>query len=32
VTGGRQVVREGRHLLVDDVPAALSAAIGAVLS
>jgi len=32
VAGGRDVVRDGRHLLVDDVPAALSAAIGAVLA
>jgi formiminoglutamate deiminase len=32
VTGGRQVVRGGRHLLVEDVPAALAAAISAVLS
>ena len=31
VTGGRPVVRDGRHLLVDDVPRALSAAIRAVL-
>jgi formiminoglutamate deiminase len=31
VAGGRQVVRDGRHLLVDDVPGALSAAIRAVL-
>jgi formiminoglutamate deiminase len=31
VIGGRDVVREGRHLLVEDVPAALSAAIRAVL-
>jgi formiminoglutamate deiminase len=32
VAGGRQIVRHGRHLLIDDVPAALSAAIGAVLA
>ena len=32
VAGGRQVVRDGRHLLVDDVPGALSAAIRAVLA
>ena len=32
VAGGRPIVRDGRHLLIDDVPAALSAAIGAVLS
>jgi formiminoglutamate deiminase len=31
VVGGRQVVRDGRHLLVEDVPAALAAAIGALL-
>ena len=31
VVGGRDVVREGTHLLVEDVPAALSAAIRAVL-
>ncbi len=31
VSGGRDVVRDGRHLLIPDVPAALSAAIGAVL-
>jgi formiminoglutamate deiminase len=31
VAGGRDVVRDGRHLLVDDVPAALSAAIRGVL-
>jgi formiminoglutamate deiminase len=31
VASGRDVVRDGRHLLVDDVPAALSAAIRAVL-
>jgi formiminoglutamate deiminase len=30
VTGGRDVVRDGRHLLVPDVPAALAAAIRAV--
>ncbi len=31
VISGRDVVRDGRHLLVPDVPAALSAAIGALL-
>jgi formiminoglutamate deiminase len=31
VAGGRDIVRDGRHLLVGDVPAALSAAIRAVL-
>jgi len=31
VAGGRDLVRDGRHLLVPDVPAALNAAIGAVL-
>ncbi|HUZ27445.1 MAG TPA: formimidoylglutamate deiminase [Streptosporangiaceae bacterium] len=31
VVGGREVVRDGQHLLVPDVPAALSAAIRAVL-
>jgi formiminoglutamate deiminase len=31
VAGGRQIVRDGRHLLMPDVPAALSAAIRAVL-
>ena len=30
VIGGRDVVRDGRHLLIGDVPGALSAAIGAV--
>jgi formiminoglutamate deiminase len=30
VVGGRRVVTEGRHTLVDDVPGALDAAIGAV--
>jgi formiminoglutamate deiminase len=30
VAGGRQVVEEGRHLLVDDVGAALTRAIGAL--
>jgi formiminoglutamate deiminase len=30
VVGGRPLVRDGRHLLVPDVPAALSAAIAAV--
>jgi formiminoglutamate deiminase len=28
--GGRQIVRDGRHLLIDDVPAALSRAIHAL--
>jgi len=28
--GGREVVADGRHLLVPDVPAALAAAIAAV--
>jgi formiminoglutamate deiminase len=32
VVGGRDIVAGGRHLLVEDVPAALSAAIRAVLS
>jgi formiminoglutamate deiminase len=32
VVSGRDVVRDGRHLLVEDVPAALSAAIRAVLA
>jgi formiminoglutamate deiminase len=32
VIGGRTVVRDGRHLLIEDVPAALHAAIRAVLS
>ena len=27
VAGGRDVVRDGRHLLVDDVPAALTKAL-----
>ena len=31
VVGGRRVVADGRHLLVDDVPRALDEAIGAVL-
>ena len=31
VISGRDVVRDGRHLLVPDVPGQLSAAIGAVL-
>jgi hypothetical protein len=30
VAGGRQIVRDGRHLLVDDVGAALAAAIAAL--
>jgi formiminoglutamate deiminase len=32
VVGGRDVVTDGRHVLVPDVPAALAAAIAAVLS
>jgi formiminoglutamate deiminase len=32
VAGGRPIVRDGRHLLVEDVPAALSAAIRTVLA
>jgi hypothetical protein len=32
VVSGRDVVRDGRHLLVPDVPGALTAAIRAVLS
>jgi hypothetical protein len=32
VIGGRDVVARGRHLLVDDVPAALDAAIAPLLS
>ncbi len=32
VSSGRDVVRDGRHLLVPDVPAALSAAIHPLLS
>ncbi|HEV2872527.1 MAG TPA: formimidoylglutamate deiminase, partial [Actinomycetota bacterium] len=31
VVSGRQVVRDGRHLLVPDVAAALDRAIGALL-
>ena len=31
VVGGRDVVSDGQHLLIQDVPAALSAAIRAVL-
>jgi cytosine/adenosine deaminase-related metal-dependent hydrolase len=31
VVGGRDVVRDGTHLLIDDVPGALSAAVRAVL-
>ena len=31
VTSGRDVVRDGHHLLVDDVPGSLAAAVGAVL-
>jgi hypothetical protein len=30
VVSGRQVVRDGRHLVVDDVAAALDRAIGAL--
>jgi cytosine/adenosine deaminase-related metal-dependent hydrolase len=30
VISGREVVRDGRHLLVDDVPAALTESIAAV--
>jgi len=30
VAGGRDVVRDGRHLLVEDVPAELATAIRAV--
>ena len=30
VVGGRQVVQDGRHLLINDVPAALARAIGAL--
>ena len=30
VVSGRQVVRDGRHLLVDDVPGALARAIAAL--
>ena len=32
VAGGRDIVRDGQHLLIPDVPAALSAAIRAVLA
>jgi len=32
VVGGRDVVRDGRHLLVDDVPAALGHAIRPLLA
>jgi formiminoglutamate deiminase len=32
VAGGRDIVRDGHHLLIPDVPAALSAAIRAVLA
>ncbi len=32
VTGGRDVVQDGRHLLVEDVPAELDAAVRAVLA
>jgi hypothetical protein len=31
VIGGRDVVQDGRHLLLADVPAALAAAIGALV-
>jgi formiminoglutamate deiminase len=31
VTSGRDVVRDGYHLLVDDVPGSITAAVGAVL-
>jgi cytosine/adenosine deaminase-related metal-dependent hydrolase len=30
IVGGRQIVADGRHLLVDDVPGALAASIAAV--
>jgi hypothetical protein len=30
VVSGRQIVRDGRHLLIDDVPRALTTAIDAV--
>jgi hypothetical protein len=30
VVSGRRIVRDGRHLLIDDVPAALAAAVAAV--
>jgi cytosine/adenosine deaminase-related metal-dependent hydrolase len=32
VIGGRDVVRDGRHLFIEDVPAALTAAIRDVLT
>ena len=32
VVSGRQVVADGRHTLIDDVPAALDKAIAAVLA
>jgi cytosine/adenosine deaminase-related metal-dependent hydrolase len=32
VVNGRDIVRDGRHLLVDDVPEALAASVGAVLT
>jgi hypothetical protein len=32
VAGGRDVVREGRHLLVPDVPAALTQALRPLLA
>jgi len=31
VAGGRDVVRDGTHLLIEDVPAALSESVRAVL-
>ncbi|MGH3394666.1 MAG: formimidoylglutamate deiminase, partial [Streptosporangiaceae bacterium] len=31
VAGGREIVRDGRHLLLPDVPAALAAAVRRVL-
>jgi cytosine/adenosine deaminase-related metal-dependent hydrolase len=31
IVGGRRVVADGHHLLIDDVPAALDAAVQAVL-
>ena len=31
VIGGRDIVVEGRHVLVDDVPGALASAVRAVL-
>jgi cytosine/adenosine deaminase-related metal-dependent hydrolase len=32
VVSGRDIVRNGKHLLVDDVPEALAASVGAVLA